>query len=198
MEEVMKPYSAEELNTRLDRVNNWIDNCDQKASILLAFAGALAAVLLTSDVITSGHERLIKPFVNYWEGDKDIPFSLSNLFIFLSLIPIAYHIWYMVSYLLLVLRPKNMIEEFEEGVESKIEKNSVLHYGVIAQKKYNDFNDQCKNQEKDNYLNDLCSQIYCNSKICNDKFENYKQGLNHFVKLLGWCAFVIVFIFLFL
>lgn len=193
----MKPYSAEELNTRLDRVNSWIDNCDQKASILLAFAGALAAVLLTTDVLTSGHERLIEPFVNYWKGDKDIQFSFANLVIFLSLLPIVCHVWKMVVYLLLVLKPKTKIEEFGEGIESRIEKNSTLHYEVIAQKKYNDFNDQCIRQTEENYLNDLCSQIYCNSKICNDKFDNYKAGLIHFIKLLGWCAFEIVFIFLF-
>lgn len=197
MDEKIKPYSADELNTRLERVNSWIDNCDQKASILLAFAGALAAVLLTSDILTSGHERLVVPFVDYWRGDKEISFSFTNLVISLILLPILYHIWQMVVYLLLVLKPKTKIEEFEEGAESRIEKNSALHYGVIAQKKYNDFNDQCKGQTEDNYLNDLCSQIYCNSKICNDKFDNYKSGLSHFVKFLGWCTFEIVFIFLF-
>lgn len=193
----MKPYTAEELNIRLDRVNSWINNCDQKASILLAFAGALAAVLLTSDILTSGHERLIVPFVNYWSGSKEIPFSFPNLVIFLSLLPIVYHVLKMVVYLLFVLKPKTKIEEFDVGAESRIEKNSALHYGVIAQKKYNDFNDHCKEQNEENYLNDLCTQIYCNSKICNDKFDNYKKGLNHFMKLLGWCAFEIVFIFLF-
>lgn len=197
MEEYMKPYTVEELNTRLDRVNSWIDNCDQKASILLAFAGALAAVLLTSDILTSGHERLIVPFVNYWSGDKDILFSFPNLVIFLSLLPIVYHVLKMVVFLLLVLNPKTKIDELEVGAESRIEKNSAIHYGVIAPKKYNDFNDQCKEQNEENYLNDLCSQIYCNSKICNDKFDNYKKGLNHFMKLLGWCAFEIVFIFFF-
>lgn len=51
----MKPYSAEELNTRLERVNNWIDNCDQKTSILLAFASALAAVLHRSLLLIRDH-----------------------------------------------------------------------------------------------------------------------------------------------
>ena len=58
-----KPYSMEELNTRLDRVNGWINNCDQKASILLAFVGAMTAVLCTSDLICSGRDAIIKPFI---------------------------------------------------------------------------------------------------------------------------------------
>lgn len=133
MEDNIKPYSAEELNTRLDRVNSWIDNCDQKASILLAFAGALAAVLLTSDILASGHERLVVPFVNYWNGDKEIPFSFSNLVIFLSLIPILYHVWQMVVYLLLVLKPKTKIEEFGEGVESSVFSWQIERKCVILQ-----------------------------------------------------------------
>lgn len=54
MEDNIKPYSAEELNTRLDRVNSWIDNCDQKASILLAFAGALDEYLMSIRANTNG------------------------------------------------------------------------------------------------------------------------------------------------
>ena len=185
----MKPYSAEELNARLERVNGWINNCDQKASILLAFAGALSAILLTSDILSCGHERLIEPIVEYLKGNKEIVFSFSNLVIILSLLPIAYHVWKMIEYLMLVLRPKTKIVEFEQDVESQIEKNSALHYEVIAQMSYDKFNDQCMTQTEDDYLNDLCSQIYCNSKICNDKFENYKKGLNHFLWLLAWCAF---------
>ena len=54
-----KPYTTEELNTRLDRVNGWINNCDQKANILFAFAGALAAVLISSDIIKCGYDYLV-------------------------------------------------------------------------------------------------------------------------------------------
>ena len=73
MEDNIKPYSAEELNTRLDRVNSWIDNCDQKASILLAFAGALAAVLLTSELWESiRHHREIYTSVNGMDYTPDV------------------------------------------------------------------------------------------------------------------------------
>ena len=35
------------------------------------------------------------------------------------------------------------------------------------------------NQTKESNFNDLLSQIYINSKICNSKFKNYNSGLNY-------------------
>lgn len=35
------------------------------------------------------------------------------------------------------------------------------------------------NQTKESNFNDLLSQIYINSKICNSKFKNYNNGLNY-------------------
>lgn len=72
------PYSAEELNQRLDRVNGWINNCDQKAGILLAFCGAFVAVLLTSDVIGKGYYYLVEPFYSFWLDGVDATFFIKE------------------------------------------------------------------------------------------------------------------------
>lgn len=190
-----KPYSIEELNTRLDRVNGWINNCDQKASILLAFAAALAAVLLTSDIMKDGYDYLITPFYKYWLKDVPSEVSYKKLIVILLLLPLAWNVINMIKFLILVLRPKTIIADFQEE-RSLITKNSRLHFQSIAGKMYNDFLLDCQNQSEESYLNDLCSQIYCNSRICNDKFENYKKGLRHFVCTLKYIGIEILVLFL--
>lgn len=192
----MEPHTAEELNTRLDRVNGWINNCDQKAGILLAFAGALAAVLMTSDIVKSGYDYLVKPFYEYWINETDAVVSFKKIIVFSLLMPIVWCAYKMVKFLVLVLRPKTVISDFrEEG--SVITKNSLLHFQSIAGLKYNEFQKRCKAQSEVSYLNDLCSQIYCNSKICNDKFENYKLGLHYFLRMMLFCLIELLVVFLF-
>lgn len=44
--------TKEELTLRLDRVNSWINNCDQKSSIILAIEGVVLTILCTSDYIS--------------------------------------------------------------------------------------------------------------------------------------------------
>ena len=53
--------TKDELTLRLDRVNGWINNCDQKSSILLAIEGVVLTILCTSDYISFIHQQLIFP-----------------------------------------------------------------------------------------------------------------------------------------
>lgn len=191
-----KPFCREELNNRLERVNGWINNCDQKAGILLAFVGALAAVLITSNIVSAGYSYLVKPFYDYWLKDVDSAISVKKLLLIPLLIAVLWNVVKMVKYLVLVLRPKTIIADFKEE-DSVITKNSRLHFQSIAGLKYNDFLHACQIQSNESYLNDLCSQIYCNSKICNDKFENYKKGLHSFINMLIYCFIELLFVLLF-
>lgn len=190
------PYSAEELNQRLDRVNGWINNCDQKAGILLAFCGALVAVLLTSDVIGKGYYYLVEPFYCYWLDEADATFSFKRAALFCGLLPTIYYGWNVVYNLLLVLKPKTKIEDFNDN-SSPITNNSKLHFQSIAKKSYREFQTESKWQSETEYLDDLCTQIYCNSRICDDKFDNYTKGLNDFTKMLisCFCEIVVYLIF---
>lgn len=190
------PYSAEELNQRLDRVDGWINNCDQKAGILLAFCGAFVAVLLTSDVIGKGYYYLVEPFYSFWLDGVDATFSLKRTTLFCGLLPTIYYGWNMVYNLLLVLKPKTKIKEFNDN-SSPITNNSKLHFQSIAKKSYREFQTESKLQSESAYLDDLCTQIYCNSRICDDKFENYKKGLDDFTKTLIYCFCEVIIYFIF-
>ena len=56
--------TEDELKSRLDRVNSWINNCDQKASILLAVEGVVLTILCTSDYISLIRQKLISPIIS--------------------------------------------------------------------------------------------------------------------------------------
>ena len=53
-----------------------------------------------------------------------------------------------------------------------------MFYGSISKYNYEEFNKKIKNQTKQSNINDILSQVYINSKICNKKFKNYNIGLN--------------------
>ena len=69
--------SEDELKSRLDRVNSWISNCDQKASILLAVEGVMLTILCTPDYISWIRQKLIFPIYNYYETGYG-EFSITN------------------------------------------------------------------------------------------------------------------------
>ena len=48
----------EDLEIRLDRINGWINNCDQKTSILMAIEGVVLTIFCTSDYISLIHKRI--------------------------------------------------------------------------------------------------------------------------------------------
>lgn len=58
------PIESEDLNTILDRINNWINNCDTKSSIVLSFIGILLGIIFTTDYITKLFEIYKKIYLS--------------------------------------------------------------------------------------------------------------------------------------
>lgn len=57
--------NREDLEIKLDRINGWINNCDQKTSILMAIEGVVLTIFCTSDYISLIHKRIIIPIYTY-------------------------------------------------------------------------------------------------------------------------------------
>lgn len=70
---------------------------------------------------------------------------------------------------------------------------SVIYFNNIANNtSFNQYKNRIINYTEDEFLNDIISQIYINSVICNLKFKNYNQGI--YLSFIGFIGFIIFFI----
>lgn len=146
----------------------WIGNCDQKASFLLALVGVVVTVICTSDIFTKVKEFFITPLVTFLT-DKFGSFPISRLLIAFLFFGGLICLLVSIFYLLRCLMAKTNPDDFKKP--GMVEK-SRLFYGSIANMTYEEF---CS--DENNFDSDLLSQIYTNSVICSQKFENYKTAL---------------------
>lgn len=162
-----------DLEDKLDRVIGWINNCDQKASILLAFIGVAFPLLFSSDFATNTYKELISDFLYYLqngEGQFSLIRFLCFLFTILSILDLGVSFWFLLS--ALSGRIDSSIYA-EDGLRTE----SLIFFGSISKMKYIDFETNFSQQSKDTAINDLTSQLYINSRICQTKFAAYDNAL---------------------
>lgn len=157
----------------LDRVNFWVSNCDSKVSYLLTLQGIILTIILTSSnaatyLLTTLSYKFScvdfgwKSIFRFLEG---VSLYLFFAFIFISLFH-AYH----------TLRARLNPRIFKQnGLETK----SILFFETIANRKFSDFVDDQLNQTENQFNNDLDSQIFINSKICQQKFKHYNLAVRY-------------------
>ena len=176
----------EEFQHTYDTVNMWTNNCDQKAGILLAIIGVIITILVSSDFMKNLREYIFNPFIDYWTGNSELAFSWSRFNVFFLLL---------ISALMLIMSCHYLFKTINANIDYKkmyednpeLAKTSYIFFGTISKMSYEDFK-----MDKVNYLEDLKSQIYVNSKIASNKFLNYNKSLYWFKFLL--CVSIMLFI----
>lgn len=184
----------QELNTRLDRINFWLSNCDQKCSIVLAFIGILLTTLLNPDILNTLHSNLIVPVYMAIKGDSTMVFSFVNLLVILDLITLVISITYSILQLVWALLARVNPADFEQS--GLTYRKTLLHFSSIAHKSYEDYKKQCENCSDEAEKNDYISQIYINSKIGDLKYGHYNNGIKALVVTI--ITFVLLWFYLFL
>lgn len=76
----------DDLQHTYDTVNSWVNNCDQKAGILLTVVGVAMTILATSDFLKYLRAYIFAPFVKYWSEKTDLTFSWSRFAVFVLLL----------------------------------------------------------------------------------------------------------------
>ena len=151
----------------LDNIKEWINNVDIKISILIAFM----VVVLGYIFIDSESVIINKIIANIVNG------SITFIKIIKGGLIIALYISTICSIVKLITALKAKID-IEKYKQQGLTINSLMFYGSISKMEYDEFMNKSKKQNDESKLNDIYSQIYINSKICNKKFENYNLGLD--------------------
>lgn len=161
----------------LDRTIGFVENCDNKASIMLGIFGVVFTIIFSTDGIGEIIRILMMLFINR---------SFCNILFFLlwsvSLITLIIGTYNFISTLIAKIDCKDMASE-------SLELNSKIYFGDIAKKNtYIQYKQGLLSLSKEEFLNDIISQIYINACIANNKFVKYNKGLR--LSLVGYVTFI--------
>lgn len=167
--------TTEDKYKNLERVNFWVANCDSKVSYLLTLQGIILTIIFTSSyakrlIVTLTYKLTFNNFV--WDTFFRFIEGVS-LYSFIVLILISL---YNVNLTLRARLDPKILQE--PGLVT----NSVLFFESIANRSFINFQtDQQTTTNVNSTLrdNDIDSQVFINSKICQLKFKHYNLTLKY-------------------
>lgn len=180
----------DKINT-LDRIIGWVENCDSKASIMMALVGVFLSILFTSDLLLSSLQKMVSPISIYLKtgvGSVDW-FITIKLMLFVCMVTC---LLVALFYLFSSLSAKTCSSQTGDN---NVRTNSLIHYGNIKKKSYDEFRTSILAETETDKLDDILSQIYINSKRCQEKFDDYNKSIR-FIKngIFLFVLFVILLI----
>lgn len=173
----------EEAYRTLDRINFWISNCDSKASFILAFLGIFFPLVLTNQVTIDSVKSAVHT-VNNLTISSGIVLLLSTVLLILMIYLLCEGLFYIINSL------KASINTDTFSHNKGLSKVSIYFFGSIASRGFMEFVERIDKVSEEEVLNDLHSQVYINSCICNKKFIYYNKAVSSTRKAL------VVFLFL--
>lgn len=184
---IIEKYSKEDAYKTLDMINMWIGNVDSKISYSLTFMGVLLGFFLTTskpiDISQVTNKILIKiqEMINKGIQPTLKSIELIDVISVIILILICIFIFTSVkSCICLYKGIKGRIDPETYNQNGLVTKSNIF-WNSISSKQYLDFYKEISNLDKRNLMKDISSQIFINSKICTEKFNNYNEGVKYIV-----------------
>ena len=171
-------YNKDDIYKNLENINGWINNSDTKASIVLGLDGVMLSIIFTNDIFVSNYINIFKNVF------KSINFSdiLYIGFTIGSIVMLIFGLYKLIQVLVPTLK-----------INFNNSKPSHIYFGSIASfNSCSEFKFSIKKLSEEDIMDNLLNQVYINSLICNNKFNNFKTGLKH--SLIGFVLIIILFI----
>ena len=169
---------TEDLPSILDRIIVWTDNCDSKTSIILGGLGVIAGIFMASDYVTKIIEivRFMTSHVNFW--------TVIYLIVFFGSIAV------LLAGCLFLIRVLISVTDTKSYKDRGVKEESLAFFSSIAKNKtLSVYKEKVQKANNLQFDEDITSQIYVCSIICDSKFKNYKTGL--LLSLIGFGLFLI-------
>lgn len=166
----------EDLPSILDRIIVWTDNCDSKTSIILGGLGVIAGIFMASDYVTKIIEivRFMTSHVNFW--------AVIYLIMFFGSIAV------LLAGCFFLIRVLISVTDTKSYKDRGVKEESLIFFSSIAKNKtLSAYKKKVQITDNAQFEEDIISQIYVCSIICDAKFRNYKTGL--LLSLLGFGIF---------
>ncbi len=207
-----------DLETRMDRIIDWVKTCDTKASIMLTLVGLMTSFVFTSDFVLQGIETIVKSVCNYdikYFSIHDI--SISGLLTILFLLLSIYFLFGSIYRLVMVLYSKisedlsskedhsiifllfNIVFRYKWHNYDKKDtfQGSLIHFNHISNLDFEGFKDQIKTYDEKGELEDYLSQIFINAKRCKQKFLDYNSAIKWMLCAIPFIIFFFISLFIF-
>ena len=165
-----KKHINEYADKTYDQVSGWINNCDSKASIMLALIGVFLPIAFTSDFLLEGITAELKNIVDLFSGICSFRAWGSVLLILLLGVSIFYFIKSL--YFLFVVLYARLDDS------RKDENPSVCFYKSIGEHSYEEYKQLVEGISEEKLTEDKLRQVHDCSKICTQKFLNYNKSIN--------------------
>ena len=177
----MEKIRNDELHQILDKVNLWIGNCDAKTTAILGGFGVCASIFLTSN-----HAAAFASTICFAKSHIDISSGIYLGVCFLALTMIIYGICLLVFVLVAKIDPKEFVRP---GVKTE----SLVFFSSIAKHKNAlDYRRKLRECTPEQMQEDLISQIYICSLICDQKFDLYNSGVKSLIA--GLIMYFLIFL----
>lgn len=162
----------EKLN-RLDRITSWIENSDSKSSIMMALVGIFVSTLFTNEFILNSLQKMITPIIIFWKTDSgsfDVLIAIKlSVFICLG--------YFLISALFYLIKSLTAKTCSKQTGDANVVTDSLIHFGTIQKRTFDDFKSLILTETESNKIEDVLSQIYINSKRCQEKFDYYNKSI---------------------
>ena len=179
--EKKKDYYVEAHN----QIIGWTENCDTKASVILAFIGVLVSVVFTSEYILGAIETQIKNIITYWH-DGIGNFSILSTMMFISLFGFVAFMCLCCYYSILSLKANIRCAD-----------DSIIFFAKIALNTKEDYLEKVNKMTDEEFESDKLSQIHNCAVICDNKFKNYNKSIKYLsFGLLCFICFILFTIIL--
>lgn len=182
---------TQNLESRIDRIIEWVKTCDNKATTLLSITALVLTILLSGDYIMTGMQTILS---TVYDPNMTEP-SICGILAVLSFITAVILLLLSLVCCILVVRAK--VSENQRNQPS-IKTDSLIHFNNIASLSYSQFVEAIDRETDEDYLEDLKSQIYINASRCTEKFKIYNNAVLLLCCAIPFAVLYIVFTVLFL